>query len=287
MASNSIELNKEYKLNLNSSSPLMLLRYPFKPSSIDIHKSGTLEINSNTNEYNITLANNKNTTEKFKSHSHNVNKVNNNEYILLFDNNEFNLIKPCIDLHNIKHVQEREYNDDNIINTTVKSKKVKTNRERIAQSLYTGQKVKKPVVKSIKVKEKSMKSKKGTKEANDDNNDDNNDTNDDVSIDKIKDELKNDGWIVEKSDSNYIDSRCRNFFNCDYVDGTIIGYLSADNNNGLALWYFRHDDGDNEDLELHELTKCKEYYDNNVVDNPEISNKRKRVENIDDSDDDL
>lgn len=277
MTSNTIELNKEYKLNLNSSLPLMLLRYPFKPSSIDINKSGTINIDSSTNDYNITLENIKNTTEKFKSHNHNVNKVN-NEYILLFDNNEFNLIKPCIDIHNIKHIQDRGYNDNNINNTTVKNKKVKTNRERIAQSLFTGQKVK-----PIKVKEKSMKGElretKGKGEAKKNTNDDK------ISTDKLTEELKNDGWIVEKTDINYIGTRCRNFFHFDYVDGTIIGHFPADNNDGLELWYFLHDDGDNEDLELHELTKCKEYYENNVTENPDISNKRQRVEeNIDDYD---
>ncbi|KAJ8599864.1 hypothetical protein CTAYLR_009584 [Chrysophaeum taylorii] len=37
------------------------------------------------------------------------------------------------------------------------------------------------------------------------------------------------------------------------VEGFVAGFLSADNNDGQALWHIEHSDGDEEDLEHHEL----------------------------------
>ena len=37
------------------------------------------------------------------------------------------------------------------------------------------------------------------------------------------------------------------------IDGTVVEYLPASQNDGVDLWKVRHDDGDLEDLERHEL----------------------------------
>lgn len=41
-----------------------------------------------------------------------------------------------------------------------------------------------------------------------------------------------------------------------YSDGVIIGYLAAALNDGIELWHMRHDDGDGEDLEEHEVLEA-------------------------------
>jgi hypothetical protein len=41
-----------------------------------------------------------------------------------------------------------------------------------------------------------------------------------------------------------------------FMCGTVVGWLPADANDGLALWHVRHDDGDEEDLEEHEVTEA-------------------------------
>ena len=40
------------------------------------------------------------------------------------------------------------------------------------------------------------------------------------------------------------------------AEGVITGWLSADHNEGLALWHVEHGDGDEEDLEEHELDQA-------------------------------
>lgn len=270
MINNTIELNKEYKLNLHSSLSLLTLRYPFKPSSIDINNQGSLEVDKNTNDYNIKLLNTKQTIENFKSQSHNVNKVNNNEYVLLFDDNEFKLIKPCIDVYNIKHIQQREYVNTSTINNNnssndKKRKNSSTPRKLIAESLITC----KPVQK------KANKSKQKIKKPKNDNK-----VYDTKNRDKLMLDLKRDGWITSKTDSNYISVKCRKFYDDTYSDGTVIAHLTAANNDGTALWFFLHDDGDSEDFEENDIIKCKEYYDKQITDAPE-ENKRHIIEDID------
>ena len=41
--------------------------------------------------------------------------------------------------------------------------------------------------------------------------------------------------------------------------GTVVKYLPGSENDGIELWKVRHDDGDEEDVELHELMQwiCK------------------------------
>ena len=41
--------------------------------------------------------------------------------------------------------------------------------------------------------------------------------------------------------------------------GTVVKYLPGSENDGVQLWKVRHDDGDEEDVELHELIQwtCK------------------------------
>lgn len=284
----SIELNKEYKLNIHNSSlssslKLMLLRYSFKPSSIDDSIPGQLEIvnnnsnNINNNDYNITLFTKSNKEEKFKSQSHHVikDKSNINEYILLHHNDEITLVKPYVDVQNIKHLQEREYvHDQGIINTAIKEKRKKTNSTKsnrilLAEAMLGKKKVEKPV--------KSNKDKKSNNKKN-------------VSyrltqIDsKLEQDMKTEGWIFDKNNNNYIGMKCRKFYHNDYIDGVVIAYLPADLNDGLALWFYLHDDNDYEDLEEHEIIKFNKFYEQDIKKDPTISNKRKkRDENIDDS----
>jgi hypothetical protein len=271
----SIELNKEYKLNIvnNSSLKLMLLRYSFKPSSIDNNIPGKLEIdNDNNNDYNITLFTKSNKEEKFKSQSHHIikDKNNINEYVLLHNNNddEITLVKPFIDVYNIKHIQEREYvYDQGIINTAIKEKRKKTkstksNRILLAEAMLTKKKVEKP-----KTNKKS-----NNKKLNDRL----------IKIDsKLEEDMKIEGWIFDKN--KYIGMKCRKFYHNDYTDGIVIAYLPADINDGIALWFYLHDDNDYEDLEEHEIIQFNKYYEQDLKKDPNISNKRQREENIDDS----
>jgi hypothetical protein len=262
-----IELNKEYKLNLNSSLSLITLRYPFKPSSINLNIPGSLSVNNNNN-YDITLTNTKNGNENFNSQSRNTgSNTINNEYVLLYNNNEFQLIKPCVNIYNIKHIQDRANITNNTSTNTTNNNnsKIISTRKLISDSLSSG----KPVNKKIKSK---VTTKANTKKY---------DTND---IIKLTENLKRDGWIVDKNDSNYISIRCRKFYDGDYIDGTIIAYLTGSNNEGVALWFFLHDDGDNEDFEEHDIIKYKEYYDNDIIDDPDDNKGRKkryRAEDID------
>ena len=43
--------------------------------------------------------------------------------------------------------------------------------------------------------------------------------------------------------------------------GKVEGYLAAASNEGMALWHVRHDDGDEEDLEEHEVEACLEAFE--------------------------
>ena len=289
----SIKLNKEYKLNVNDSSlsssslKLMLLRYSFKPSSIDNSISGALEIDNN-HDYNITLFTKDNKEEKFKSQSHHIiqDKNNINEYVLFHSNDEITLLKPSIDVHNIKHLQEREYVfDQSIINTAMKTIRNKTtskksNRILLAEAMLTKKKVEKP--------KKTRKYEKTIKKLNENLNQIDSKLEQDLKAEgclnqidsKLEQELKAEGWLF---DNKYIGMKCRKFYDNKYYDGMIIAYLPANINDGLALWYYLHNDTDHEDLEEHEIIECNKFYEQDIRKDPNERNKRKRDENKDGS----
>jgi hypothetical protein len=64
------------------------------------------------------------------------------------------------------------------------------------------------------------------------------------------------------SANEFLGRRGRRFFQGHgYSNGTVVGYLPASSNEGLELWHIQHDDGDGEDLELHELNDALRDFD--------------------------
>lgn len=73
------------------------------------------------------------------------------------------------------------------------------------------------------------------------------------------------GW--DFSDHPDIGKGVRRFFGRDnetVIDGKVVGYLSAERNDGLALWHVVHSDGDVEGLNAEELREAKLSFDSNA-----------------------
>ena len=68
---------------------------------------------------------------------------------------------------------------------------------------------------------------------------------------------ENDEW--QTTGSEYLGQRVKRIFTVKgkttHTCGVIDGWLPKEINDGLALWHVKHDDGDDEDLELHEVTR--------------------------------
>lgn len=52
----------------------------------------------------------------------------------------------------------------------------------------------------------------------------------------------------------------RRFGRQGVMDGTIVGWLPEEQNEGMELWHIQHDDGDNEDLDMSEVREALELY---------------------------
>jgi hypothetical protein len=69
-----------------------------------------------------------------------------------------------------------------------------------------------------------------------------------------------DGWIFDNDANELIGLPCRRFFSGCGNDGTVLAYLPADKNEGMALWHVVHNDGDQEDLIEDDVRKaCRQY----------------------------
>eukprot|EP01041_Mallomonas_annulata_P007017 gene7017-14279_t len=77
--------------------------------------------------------------------------------------------------------------------------------------------------------------------------------------------LPEDGWRFTTASSEFLFQRVRRFFD-DHgrSDGVIVAYMPAEANDGLSLWHVVHDDGDEEDLELHEVEDARRRYDKDI-----------------------
>lgn len=75
------------------------------------------------------------------------------------------------------------------------------------------------------------------------------------------------GWLLlpeeqaladgEDLGHEFLGRKGRRFFpGHGFSDGVIVGYLSSALNDGIELWHIRHDDGDGEDLEEHEVLEA-------------------------------
>ena len=87
--------------------------------------------------------------------------------------------------------------------------------------------------------------------------------------DKLR--MSAEGWTFNPEDNPYIGLRARKFFpKGQRADGTITAHLPVEVNDGLELFFFVHDDHDNEDLEIHEVIKYCQYFQDGLKINPEV-----------------
>lgn len=113
-------------------------------------------------------------------------------------------------------------------------------------------------------------------------------------IDKKKKESERkamikEGWIFDSELNEYIGKKGRRFFiKYGKSDGTFIGYLPADKNEGLEIWLLVHDDGDEEDLDENGVKKAIRLFDEDIQedDEPVVNDDNDMNEEEDDENDD-
>ena len=75
-----------------------------------------------------------------------------------------------------------------------------------------------------------------------------------VDILSICRKLEKEGWYVGSEENEYMRIRVRRFFRSyGFSDATVVGFMPAKSNDGIALWHLVHDDADEEDVELLQL----------------------------------
>jgi hypothetical protein len=79
------------------------------------------------------------------------------------------------------------------------------------------------------------------------------------------------GWIFDSELNEYIGKKGRRFFvSYGKSDGTFIGYLPAEKNEGLEIWLLVHDDdGDEEDLDEISVKKAIRLFDEDIQEDDE------------------
>jgi len=105
-----------------------------------------------------------------------------------------------------------------------------------------------------------------------------------------REQLIQEGWVFDRADK-YLGAKCRRFFwgdeqNLIISNGEVIGYLAPHLNDGIELYRFKHEDGDEEDFEYFEVMKFMSYHALDIQDDPDDrddadkrngdSNKRRR-----------
>ena len=88
-----------------------------------------------------------------------------------------------------------------------------------------------------------------------------------------REQLILEGWVFDRVDK-YLGAKCRRFFwgdeqNLIISNGEVIGYLEPHLNDGIELYRFKHEDGDEEDFEYFELMKYMSYHALNIQDDPD------------------
>jgi hypothetical protein len=74
-----------------------------------------------------------------------------------------------------------------------------------------------------------------------------------------------DNW---KTTGEMVGKRVRRVFSHGHADGVVTRWIPQDDE-GAAFWHVVHEDGDQEDLELHELQEALEHFENKVTGNAE------------------
>ena len=88
-----------------------------------------------------------------------------------------------------------------------------------------------------------------------------------------REQLIEEGWVFDRVDK-YLGAKCRRFFwgdeqNLIISNGEVIGYLEPHLNDGIELYRFKHEDGDEEDFEYFELMKYMSYHALDIQDDPD------------------
>jgi hypothetical protein len=103
------EIGKKYPLNfLETKENILTLQYNFKPSTIDLNKTGNLTLLENGEAF-TELKTTDDSIEKFKGSQLNpLNSVSNNELLLSFKNGGFNIQKISTSIVNLRHVRDEQ-----------------------------------------------------------------------------------------------------------------------------------------------------------------------------------
>lgn len=79
-------------------------------------------------------------------------------------------------------------------------------------------------------------------------------------------EMIEEGWVFDEKKCELIGRKGRRYFSKFGVsDGVIVAMLTAEKNEGVALFRMIHNDGDREDLELEDVLQSLRYYDSNFT----------------------
>jgi hypothetical protein len=86
-------------------------------------------------------------------------------------------------------------------------------------------------------------------------------------------EMAAEGWLFDASANELIGVQARRFFKgFGKSDGTVVAYLPPEKNDSVALYHMEHNDGDSEDLELHDLQKALRCFEQDLQEDDEVEN---------------
>jgi len=73
--------------------------------------------------------------------------------------------------------------------------------------------------------------------------------------------LEEDGWSTKRSQSEFIGKCVRRYFpGFGLADGAVVAHLTAEENDGHAMWHIVHEDGDSEDISEDDYELCHEMF---------------------------